>query len=94
MKAIQKEIMEPRAAEYLYDLEKDKWETNNLAFLPEYKNIVQEMRSVLKEHLIQTRDANFIPQYTLDGECSVSCLIIIDLIIINIPLKILWMQQC
>ena len=71
MKAIQKVIMEPRAAEYLYDLEKDKWETNNLAFLPEYKNIVQEMRSVLKEHLIQTRDANFIPQYTLDGECSV-----------------------
>ncbi|WP_456102240.1 sulfatase family protein [Phocaeicola plebeius] len=69
MNACQKEIMEPRAAEYLYDLKKDKWETNNLAFDPAYKSIVEEMRSALKEHLIQTRDANFIPEYTLASEC-------------------------
>ena len=53
----------------LYDLKKDKWETTNLAFDPAYKSIVEEMRSALKEHLIQTRDANFIPQYTLASEC-------------------------
>lgn len=69
MNACQKEIMEPRAVEYLYDLKKDKWETTNLAFDPAYKSIVEEMRSALKEHLIQTRDANFIPEYTLASEC-------------------------
>lgn len=33
MNACQKEIMEPRAVEYLYDLKKDKWETTNLLLI-------------------------------------------------------------
>jgi len=35
----------------LYDLENDPKEQNNLAGVPEYKNVLQEMKSLLKEHL-------------------------------------------
>lgn len=68
MNSVQREIMEPRTVEYLYDLKHDKWETHNLAMLPEYQEIVSKFRSVLKQHLIETRDANFIPEYTLAKE--------------------------
>lgn len=51
--------------EYLYDLVADKWETNNLAIHPEYQKKVRELRNVLKKHLIETKDANFLPEYTL-----------------------------
>lgn len=61
----QKEIMKPRVAEYLYDLVVDKWETNNLATHPKYQKKVKELRNVLKKHLIETKDANFLPEYTL-----------------------------
>lgn len=61
----QSEIMKPRAAEYLYDLVADKWETTNLATNPQYASKVKELRTVLKNHLIETKDANFIPEYTL-----------------------------
>ncbi|WP_291533946.1 sulfatase [Bacteroides sp.] len=62
---VQREIMEPRVSEYLYDLVADKWETNNLAEHPDYQKKLKELRSVLKRHLIETRDANFFPEYTL-----------------------------
>lgn len=68
MNDLQKEIMEPRVVEYLYDLKADKWETKNLAFLPEYKEKVTELRLALKQHLIETKDVNFIPEYTLSLE--------------------------
>ena len=35
----------------LYDLENDPKEQNNLADAPGYKNVLQEMKSLLKEHL-------------------------------------------
>ena len=62
---VQREIMEPRVSEYLYDLVADKWETNNLAEHPDYQKKLKELRSVLKRHLIETRDANFFPEYAL-----------------------------
>lgn len=68
----QKEIMEPRVVEYLYDMELDKWETTNLASLPAYRNKIEEFRSTLKQHLIDTRDVNFIPEYTLSREESIT----------------------
>lgn len=61
----QAEIMKPRVAEYLYDLVADKWETNNLATHPEYQKKVRELRNALKKNLIETKDANFLPEYTL-----------------------------
>ena len=68
MNSVQREIMEPRTVEYLYDLKQDKWETHNLVLSSEYQEIVHKFRSELKQHLIETRDANFIPEYTLAKE--------------------------
>lgn len=68
MNALQKEIMQPRVAEYLYDLKSDKWETVNLVSFPKYKDKINEFRSALKQHLIESKDANFIPEYTLSLE--------------------------
>lgn len=70
--SVQSEILEPRSAEYLYDLEEDKWEVNNLASKPEYADLLNRFRVVLKQHLITKRDAHFIPEYTyslLESSC-------------------------
>ena len=56
-------IMKPREAEYLYDLQQDKWEMVNLAHRPEYKEILLRLRKKMEEHIIATRDAHFIPEY-------------------------------
>ncbi|MFA6677081.1 MAG: sulfatase [Bacteroidales bacterium] len=61
----QAEIMKPRVSEYLYDLKSDRWELNNLASIPEYRNKLKTFRKVMKRHLIETKDVNFIPEYTL-----------------------------
>jgi len=39
------------APDQLYDLENDPKEQNNLADSPGYKNVLLEMKSLLKEHL-------------------------------------------
>lgn len=65
LNSAQSEILQSRTAEYLYNLDTDKWELTNLASLPQYQHKVKAFRSILKEHLIKTKDANFIPEYTL-----------------------------
>ncbi len=65
MNSIQNEIMAPRKNEFLYDLENDKWETTNLAEIPNYKNIIRKFRNEMMKHAIQSKDVNFIPEYTL-----------------------------
>ena len=52
--------------EYLYDLQKDKWEIRNLAGLKEYSDVLEVMRKKLYEHLLQVRDVHFIPEYDTD----------------------------
>ncbi|MEG0012318.1 MAG: sulfatase [Muribaculaceae bacterium] len=64
----QAEILSPRVVEYLYDLKEDKWEINNLAQQSKYKKEIERFRIVLKKHLIETKDANFIPEYTLSNK--------------------------
>lgn len=66
----QSEIMQPRMMEYLYDLQNDKWETHNLAQDTRYKGQITQFRKVLKQHLIENKDANFIPEYTLSKKQS------------------------
>jgi N-sulfoglucosamine sulfohydrolase len=45
-----------RSREELYDIEKDPYEINNLAYDPAYKNILNELRKKLKEFQVQTDD--------------------------------------
>ncbi len=61
----QTEILCRREMEYLYNLKEDKWEVNNLANSKSHKQVMERMRSALFAHLIESKDANFIPEYTL-----------------------------
>lgn len=66
----QSEILEERAPEYLYDIKNDKWELVNLATSDEHQAIVTELRDTLMGYLKETRDANFMPEYTLTEELA------------------------
>ncbi|MDD6209567.1 MAG: sulfatase-like hydrolase/transferase [Bacteroidales bacterium] len=57
----QSEIMwNAKPNEELYDLANDPHELSNLADSPEYKEIKDELHSVLREHILNTRDAGFL----------------------------------
>jgi len=64
---VQSEIMQSRTSEYLYDLKNDVWETNNLANSPNHQILLKKFRNELKNYLIKSKDAHFIPQYTLSN---------------------------
>jgi len=59
----QKAILEPRQAEYLFDLQNDTWETVNLIEKPELKTKADELRKALVKELIDVRDAHFMTEY-------------------------------
>ncbi len=62
---LQKSIFEERPAEFLFDIENDIWETNNLAQNPEYKKVLTRMRKQLGEKIIDSRDVHFLPEYEI-----------------------------
>ena len=64
----QKVMLEPRQAEYLFDMKNDRWELVNLIDRPDMKAKADELRSALIEKLISERDAHFIPEYTFKSE--------------------------
>jgi hypothetical protein len=51
---------EPKPEEEFYDLENDPHEVNNLAESDEHREIIEELRSALREHILDTRDAGFL----------------------------------
>lgn len=53
---------EPKPPEELYDLENDPDEVNNLANSPKHKEILNELRTALKDHILSTRDTGFLPE--------------------------------
>lgn len=63
---LQKSLFEERPAEFLYDTNKDPWETDNLADKPEFKNILLNMRRQLDESILASRDVMFLPEYELE----------------------------
>ncbi len=62
---LQKSLFETRPAEFLYDIEKDLWETENLADKPEMQQRLAIMRTALQTNILQTRDVMFLPEYEL-----------------------------
>jgi len=62
---LQKSLFEPRPAEFLFDIENDLWETKNLADDPEYQPVLEKMRNLLKQEVLQSRDVMFLPEYEI-----------------------------
>jgi len=58
----QSRFWEPKPVEELYDTENDPWEVNNLAGNPEYKEVLERMRSANKEWMSRIYDTGFIPE--------------------------------
>jgi arylsulfatase A-like enzyme len=58
----QTSFWEPKPEEELYDLWEDPDEVKNLAGTPEHENILQELREVLQNHILEVRDAGFLPE--------------------------------
>lgn len=63
LNSIQRAILEPREAEYLYNLKNDKWEVNNLANNPNYSKIKATLRAELEKKIIANRDPHFMTEY-------------------------------
>jgi len=60
---LQKSLFDPRPAEFLFDKEADEWETKNLAGDPDYQTLLNRMRELLKDEIINSRDIMFLPEY-------------------------------
>ena len=52
----------PQGAEEFFDLSKDPYETNNKSRQPMNKEILLEMRKVLREHMVEKSDLGLIPE--------------------------------
>lgn len=63
---LQQSLFEPRPAEFLFDIENDLWETKNLATLPEYLPVLEKMRNLLKQEILQSHDVMFLPEYEIN----------------------------
>ena len=59
---VQKQFFETRPAEALYDIEADPHETKNLATVPAYAPIVQEMRQRLRDRIKGMPDLSMYPE--------------------------------
>jgi arylsulfatase A-like enzyme len=60
---LQKSLFEPRPAEFLFDIDHDKWETKNLVDDAKEKPILEQMRKQLTDGILQSRDVMFLPEY-------------------------------
>ncbi len=62
---LQKSLFEERPAEFLFDIENDRWETKNLAGDPAYQTVLLKMREFLKTEVLESRDVMFLPEYEI-----------------------------
>lgn len=67
--SLQKSVFLERPSEYLFDLQNDPWETNNLADSPAHQSIMAQMRKYLEIGLKEAKDIHFLPEYEL-GEIA------------------------
>lgn len=65
--SLQKHLFEARPAEYLYDIENDLWETQNLMSNPDVRPVLKRMRKQLKADILNSRDVMFLPEYEIES---------------------------
>ncbi len=59
---VQSIFWKAKPAEELYDVENDPWEVNNLAGIPEYKEVLERMQKANRDHLLKIYDTGFLPE--------------------------------
>lgn len=62
---IQAQFYEPKQPEELYDVEKDPFETNNLAQDPAYQKTLVKLRKNLNKRILSMPDLSFYPEFYL-----------------------------
>ena len=65
---VERQFFEPRAPEALYDIEKDPYETQNLAVDPEYTKVLTVLRARLAERIRGMPDLSLFPESALVEE--------------------------
>ncbi|MCK9506941.1 MAG: sulfatase-like hydrolase/transferase [Pigmentiphaga sp.] len=67
---IQLEPYLPRQIEYLYDLESDPWEIDNLADDPACASLLKELRDEMIRYIVEVKDIGFIPEYEMQRRAT------------------------
>lgn len=62
---VQSAFFKPKKTEMLFDIEKDPFETKNLAENPDYNGVLIQLRSRLNNYLITQPDLSFFPEHYL-----------------------------
>lgn len=62
LNSLQQQLLLPRPTEFLFDLEKDPWEVDNLATKKGNERLLTEFRTALRNHIISQRDVHFLPE--------------------------------
>jgi len=68
LNAVQSQFFEPRAAEALYDIEKDPHETQNLADDPKSASVLRDLRQRLTNQVKEISDLSFLPEPAMLSE--------------------------
>ena len=58
----QTSFWEPKPPEELYDLKADPYEIHNLVDSPHHQEVLDRMRAAHRQHMIATRDVQFLPE--------------------------------
>ena len=68
LNAVQSQFFEPRAAEALYDIEKDPHETQNMADDPKSASVLRDLRQRLTNQVKEISDLSFLPEPAMLSE--------------------------
>ena len=63
---------ETKPIEELYELQKDPYEVHNLAGSKDHMEIKNELRSILRDHILETRDAGFLPEAEMHRRANIT----------------------
>ncbi|MGB6153294.1 MAG: sulfatase-like hydrolase/transferase [Pricia sp.] len=63
--SLQNSLLTQRPPEFLFDIQTDQWETENLIDSPGHQSILKAMRKQLQVELQKAKDVHFLPEYEL-----------------------------
>lgn len=66
LNGLQKSLFDDRPAEFLFDIDKDKWETHNLVNDAASHRVLDAMRRQLDNEVLTSRDIMLLPEYEIE----------------------------